>query len=99
MKDWGTSAHDALVKAGAIKPCRHHFDIYLRTHGKDAESHAYAIATNTLKFGEVQEGPRRDFIDLVSDTLDRTPDTCFICEAAYERGDPRGPPLSLDQLM
>jgi hypothetical protein len=35
-----------------------------------------------LKFGEVRKGPRSQFIDLVSDTLDQTPDTCFICEAA-----------------
>lgn len=81
MKDWGTAAHDALVKAGAIKPCRHHFDIFLRTQDEAAESHAYALATNMLKYGDVAEGPRRDFMELVSDTLERTPDNCFICEA------------------
>ena len=54
-KDWETGARDALVKSSAIEPCRAHFDIYLRTHDKDAERRAYAIGTNMLKSGEVRD--------------------------------------------
>jgi hypothetical protein len=64
MKDWETGAHEALLKAGAITPCPHHSDIYLRTHDTNAESHAYAIATNMLKFGEVRKGPRSEYFEL-----------------------------------
>jgi hypothetical protein len=87
VKDWETGAREALIKSSAIEPCRAHFDICLRTHDKDAERRAYAIGTNMLKSGEVRDGPRAEFIALIADMLDQTPDTCFICQSAYEKGD------------
>jgi len=85
--DWGTGADHALVMAGACRACRNHFDVYLRTREPEAERSVYAIGTNLLKSGKVRQGPRQEFISLIVQTLDGMPDTCFICDAAYERGD------------
>ena len=30
---------------------------------------------------------RTDFMDLLASTLADAPETCFICDAAYEKGD------------
>jgi hypothetical protein len=86
-QDWETGARDTLITSGAIRPCPEHFDIYVGTHDKQAERAAYAIGTNMLKAGAVREGPREEFMSLIAAALDQTPETCFICDAAYERGD------------
>lgn len=77
----------ALLKAGALRPCRHHSDIYLRTHDRYAEKAAYGIWTNMLKRSTAGLRHRADFMDCLASTLEAAPDTCFICEAAYEPGD------------
>jgi hypothetical protein len=79
--------HEALLRAGALRPCRCHFDIYLRTHDRDAEKAAYGIWMNMLKRSEDGLQLRRDFMDLLAGTLADADETCFICEAAYEKGD------------
>jgi hypothetical protein len=80
-------ANQALLKAGALRPCRCHYDIYLRTNDADAERAAYAIWTNMLKQSEGGLQHRRDFMDHLADTLASAPETCFICDAAYDKGD------------
>jgi len=47
----------------------------------------YAIGMNMLEQGEIREGPAKELVDQISDTLKEAPETCFICEAACERGD------------
>jgi hypothetical protein len=86
--DWETGAHEALKKAGAIRPCQVHPDICVRTHDAEAERAAYAIGTNMLKRGDGDDRRwRQEFMSEIAGTLDQTHDTCFICDAAYERGD------------
>ena len=78
---WESGAQEALYKAGAIRPCLCHFDIFVRTHDRDAERAAYAIRTGMLKrSGDMRW--RTEFLGELADVLERTGDTCFICYAA-----------------
>ena len=43
------AARYALGKAKAIEACRFHPQVTIRLGNRDAENHAYAIATNVLK--------------------------------------------------
>jgi hypothetical protein len=47
--DLESAAKFALVKAGAIKVCQGHSGVMIRVGDKDAERHAYALATSILK--------------------------------------------------
>ena len=80
--DWKAGARKALIKAGAIKSCDRHFDVFIRTNEENSERSAQAVATNMLKVGDVRTGPRAEFLSAVAAMLAETPDACFICEAA-----------------
>ena len=80
--DWETPAHRALLRAGVIEACREGHEWYVRAlDDKAGIQHAYAIATNMVRKGEVP-GSRREFIAFVAETLEQIPVRCPICEAA-----------------
>jgi hypothetical protein len=81
--DW-SAAEQALIDAGAAKPCADHFDIILRVDDKEAERHAYAIGTNMMKFGNVRRGSRQEFMAEIAHTHANLDDVCFICRAANQ---------------
>jgi hypothetical protein len=82
--EWESGAQEAHAKAGSIRPCKVHHDIFVRTHEPDAERAAYAIRTNMLKrSGDMRW--RHELLSEVADTLEQTPDSCFICDAAPSR--------------
>jgi hypothetical protein len=87
MAALGLDPEQALLKAGALRACPRHFDIYLRTNNRDAERVAYAIWTNMLKRSDGGLQHRADLMDLLASALASASETCFICEAAYEKGD------------
>jgi hypothetical protein len=67
------AARSALAHAGAIKVCRFHPDVTIRLGKADAERHAYAIATRTLK----DEGTmwlREDLLPAIKNELDMAAD-------------------------
>ena len=68
-----SAARSALAQAGAIKVCSFHSDATIRLGKADAEQHAYAIATNTLK----KDGTvwlREDLMSAIKDELDMAAD-------------------------
>jgi hypothetical protein len=72
---------EALYKAGAIRPCNRHFDVFIRTNDPDAQRAAYAIRTSMLKrSGDMRW--RKEILSLMADNLSQTGDTCYICDAA-----------------
>jgi hypothetical protein len=76
----------ALIKTGALRACRHHSEIFLRTHDRHAERGAYTLVSNQLK----RKGDFRfvrKFEESIAGILHGAPETCFICEEAYERED------------
>jgi hypothetical protein len=81
--DW-SAAEQALIDAGASKPCPDHFDILLRVDDKDAERHAYAIGTNMMKFANVRRGSRQEFMAEIAYAHANLDDVCFICRAANQ---------------
>jgi hypothetical protein len=84
--EWESGAQEALYEARAIRPSKRHYDIFVRTYDAEAERGAYAIRTAMLeRSGDMRW--RREFLDEVADVLERTEDTCFICDAAREPGD------------
>jgi|HubBroStandDraft_6_1064221.scaffolds.fasta_scaffold3210751_1 hypothetical protein len=75
---------DALVRAGALRACPEHHDIYVRTHDKEAEKAAYAIGTVMLKRRESGLQHQTEFMDSIAFALANAPEACFICEAAAQ---------------
>jgi hypothetical protein len=82
--DWQTGAQRALIESGACRACPNHSDIFLRSDDPSAERHAYAIATNMLKFGKVREGSQQDFMSCVAEAITNLEDRCYICDAANQ---------------
>ena len=78
-------ATEAALKVGALRRCPRHPDVYLRNDDPDAEKRADAIWTNMLKRDHLRF--RREYMDTISAVIHEAPYTCFICDAAYEKGD------------
>ena len=49
IDDLEGAARFAAVKAGAVEVCSVHTDVAIRVGDRDAERHAYALATTILK--------------------------------------------------
>jgi hypothetical protein len=63
------AAREAVVAAGAGKPCPEHPDVMIRTGNEQAEHYAYALATTALK----REGAmdwRQEILDAIRAELD-----------------------------
>lgn len=73
------AALQALFKTGALKTCQLHSDVTINVGDPDAERHAYATATNTLK----RDGTmfmREDVMDAIKDALGMAADgECPVC--------------------
>ncbi|WP_395001356.1 hypothetical protein [Sphingomonas sp.] len=75
------AARSALLKSGALEVCAAHPSVTVRLGDEDAERHAYAIATNTLK-GDGEAWRREDLMPAIKDELDTAADgECPACEA------------------
>jgi hypothetical protein len=82
--DWKSAAVRSLLEAGAICGCTEHPDILVRTHDREGECRAFAIATWMLREGLVRAGPRHELMDEVLYRLREISDTCYICDAAHQ---------------
>ncbi|MFG1277464.1 hypothetical protein [Xanthobacter autotrophicus] len=68
----GVAAGFAL-KAGAITICERHGDVTISKGNPDAESRAYALATNAWKAGGI-ECTREELMEAVKNTLEEACD-------------------------
>lgn len=79
------SAREALVETGAIKVCRIHPEVTIRTGDDDAERRAYALATTRLKRGGNLE-MREELMSTIKNELDEAADgECPRCAYTKER--------------
>lgn len=67
------------LKSKAIQPCPWHEDVLVNQGDPDANSHAYALATNACKSDEFS-GDRQDLMDAVKMAIDESADVCGRCE-------------------
>lgn len=63
----------ALLEAKAIEYCPAHGDVWMRLGDEDAESRAYAIATNRWKSGDLI-CEREELMDAIKEVLDQAAD-------------------------
>jgi hypothetical protein len=69
IDDLESAARFVLAKAGAIKGCPVHSGVTIRVGEKDAERHAYALATSILKSdGSMWTG--EDLLPAIKNELD-----------------------------
>jgi hypothetical protein len=66
-------ARAALAKAKAIEVCPFHSDVTIRVGNDDAERHAYALATTTLKSNGTM-WLREEVMPAIKDQLDMAAD-------------------------
>lgn len=69
VDDLEGAARYALVKAGAIEGCPIYPGVTIRTGDKDAERHAYALATTILK-SDGTIWMREELMSAIKDELD-----------------------------
>lgn len=61
-------ANGFAIKAGAITTCEVHDDVTISLGDQDAESHAYALATNAWKAGGI-ECTREELMEAVKNAI------------------------------
>lgn len=83
IKDYHDGLQDqalvAALKAGAVRPCERHEEVLLNVGDPDANSRAYAIATNSWK-AESSMANREDLMDAVKHTIELAADSCGRCD-------------------
>jgi hypothetical protein len=77
-------ATEVAVEAGAIERCPNHEEVVISQFDDDANRHAYALATNRWKRGEVQ-CDREEFMETVKAVIDEASDECYICADLFSR--------------
>lgn len=79
VDDLDALAVRAAVEAKAVEPCRFHKDVLIYRGDRDADSRAYALATNAWK-ADGQVFDRSEVMDAVKDVFDQAADgTCPTC--------------------
>lgn len=76
LQDQGLSA---ALRAGAVRPCPRHEEVLVSAGDPDANSRAYAIATNSWK-AENTVANREDLMDAVKAAIEHAADSCGRCE-------------------
>ncbi len=72
-------ARDAALRTGALKVCPVHTDVLIRVYDDDAERHAYASATQQLKWQRLYD-MRKDVVEAIDIELDMAAeDECPLC--------------------
>lgn len=66
------------IEAGALGSCPLHPGVTINQGNPDAERHAYAIATNKLKTGELV-GDRADIMEGIKDAIEQSAEECPEC--------------------
>ncbi len=72
------AATSIALKTGAIAECEFHDGIYIDQEDDEAVSHAYALATNKVKAGEV-DGTREEMMEAVKEAIGSAGDGCYLC--------------------
>jgi len=69
----------AALRAGAVRLCARHHDVWIRVGDPEAEKRAYAIATNMWKADD-PVSDREDLMDAVKNVLEMAAeDECPTC--------------------
>ena len=79
-------ARDICEEARAIKLCPECESEMVRCGDSDAESRAYAIATNQVKAGKI-EAKREALMDAIESVLRDTAEHCIECDRREHRDD------------
>lgn len=66
------------IRTGALEECQIHPHCLINQWDREAESQAYAMATNAWKDGEIG-GSRGDVVEALNNLISMTPDHCSHC--------------------